>query len=122
MSPILLPGPARRQRRVAVPRSVHGSPWDWMPRSACRGTDTELFFPAAEAGRALPQVWAAKAVCDRCEVRSSCLSYALETMQHGIWGGTTTDERIAMRRSQAGQLTGARLARRPGYGASAQRH
>jgi WhiB family transcriptional regulator, redox-sensing transcriptional regulator len=124
MSPILLPwppGPARRQPRVAVPRSVHGSPWDWMPRSACRGTETELFFPAAEAGRAL-QVRAAKAVCDRCEVRASCLSYALETMQHGIWGGTTTDERTAMRRSQAGQLTGSRLSHQPGYGASAQRH
>jgi WhiB family transcriptional regulator, redox-sensing transcriptional regulator len=149
MSPMLLPwppGPARRQgaglrsaprdhdpvtaagvaagrqRRVTLPRSMHGSPWDWMPRSACRGTETELFFPAAEAGRALQQVQTAMAVCDRCEVRASCLSYALETMQHGIWGGTTTDERIAMRRSQAAQLTGSGLSRQPGYGASAPRH
>jgi len=68
-----------------------------MSRGACRGADTELFFPIATAGRALEQIDSAKAVCARCEVRASCLSYALETMQHGIWGGTTAEERTALR-------------------------
>ncbi len=71
----------------------------WMPRGACRGEDPELFFPITAAGQALAQVLAAKAVCFRCAVRAACLSYALATGQAGIWGGTTQEERHAMRRS-----------------------
>ncbi len=70
----------------------------WMPRGACQGEDPELFFPIATAGPALAQVLAAKAVCFRCAVRAACLSYALATGQAGIWGGTTQEERHAMRR------------------------
>jgi WhiB family transcriptional regulator, redox-sensing transcriptional regulator len=69
-----------------------------MPRGACRGEDPELFFPVTAAGPALTQVFAAKAVCFRCAVRAACLSYALTTGQAGIWGGTTQEERHAMRR------------------------
>jgi len=35
-------------------------------------------------------------LCARCLVRSECLDYALthrETLDHGIWGGTTPNER-----------------------------
>jgi WhiB family transcriptional regulator, redox-sensing transcriptional regulator len=71
----------------------------WMPRGACQGEDPELFFPITAAGPALAQVFAAKAVCFRCAVRAACLSYALATGQAGIWGGTTQEERHAMRRS-----------------------
>jgi WhiB family transcriptional regulator, redox-sensing transcriptional regulator len=71
-----------------------------MSRSACHGADTELFFPIAETGLALEQINSAKAVCGRCAVCADCLSYALATMQHGIWGGTTDDERAAMRASR----------------------
>jgi WhiB family redox-sensing transcriptional regulator len=76
-----------------------GSP-GWMPRGACRGEDPELFFPVTAAGPALAQVFAAKAVCFQCAVRAACLSYALATGQAGIWGGTTQEERHAMRSSR----------------------
>ncbi len=82
-----------------------GSP-GWMPRGACRGEDPELFFPVAAAGPALAQVFAAKAVCLRCAVRAACLSYALATGQAGIWGGTTQEERHAMRRSSGSPARG----------------
>jgi hypothetical protein len=39
----------------------------------------------------------AKAICGRCPVAGSCLSYALRTMPDGIWGGTTSEERSAIR-------------------------
>jgi WhiB family redox-sensing transcriptional regulator len=78
----------------------------WMSHGACRQADPELFFPIATAtGPAARQVEAAKAVCDPCAVRAKCLSYALEVMPEGIWGGTTLEERHAARR---------RLSRRPG--------
>jgi WhiB family redox-sensing transcriptional regulator len=75
-----------------------GSP-GWMSWGACQAEDPELFFPIAASGPALTQVFAAKAVCFRCTVRARCLSYALATRQAGIWGGTTQEERHAMRRS-----------------------
>jgi WhiB family redox-sensing transcriptional regulator len=72
----------------------------WLDAEGCLpGEDPELFFPVTAAGPALAQVLAAKAVCFRCAVRAACLSYAVATGQAGIWGGTTQEERQAMRRS-----------------------
>jgi len=71
----------------------------WMSRGACRQADPELFFPIATVqGPAARQVEAAKAVCAACAVRARCLSYALEAMPDGIWGGTTPEERRSARR------------------------
>lgn len=63
-------------------------------RAACRDEDPELFFPVGTAGPALTQEAAAKAVCRRCPEMTACLLWALETCQpHGVWGGTSEDER-----------------------------
>src|SRR5690348_17274320 len=71
------------------------APEGWMSRGACRRADPELFFPIS-AGAA-QVVAAAKAVCQACAVRASCLTFAVETGQDGIWGGTTAEERHAVR-------------------------
>ena len=74
----------------------------WTGRGACRepGTDPELFFPVGETGlEAHRQVTAAKAVCARCPVTERCRDWAVQTGEsHGIWGGTTPDERRRLRR------------------------
>jgi WhiB family redox-sensing transcriptional regulator len=81
----------------------------WMSRGACQREDPELFFPVELTGaESLRRISAAKAVCGRCPVRRSCLSYALKTAQDGIWGGTTPDERYAMRRPAARRGSGQR--------------
>jgi WhiB family redox-sensing transcriptional regulator len=71
--------------------------WAWMSRGACLGVDPELFFPVAGRGPALHQISAAKRVCQHCTVCALCLTYAVQTRQSGIWGGTTLEERFAMR-------------------------
>ena len=91
-----VPGPDGQMRLVAGD-DARASAGSWMARGACRGTDPELFFPIAVTGAAADQVRSAKAVCGRCEVLAHCLSYALRALPHGIWGGTTREERIAMR-------------------------
>jgi WhiB family redox-sensing transcriptional regulator len=88
----------------------------WMTRGACRGEDPELFFPVASQGSALSQISAARAVCQRCPVAAMCLAYALQTSQTGIWGGTTQEERRAMRerhRRSAGEQTSRLTVREP---------
>jgi WhiB family transcriptional regulator, redox-sensing transcriptional regulator len=74
---------------------------DWRSLGACRHEDPELFFPIVQSGPGLSQISRAKAVCARCQVQADCLSFALETVQdYGVWGGTSEEERRAMRRSR----------------------
>jgi WhiB family redox-sensing transcriptional regulator len=92
-------GPA--VRRVAL-ASCDGE--DWRARGACVNADPEIFFPLPRSsGRA--QLAAARALCAACEVRDPCLAFALRTRQdHGIWGGTTEEERLTRRRASRRRL------------------
>ena len=68
----------------------------WWDMAACRSADPELFFPVSStaAGQA-------KALCAHCCIRQRCLDYAIDSHQaHGVWGGTSEEERrlIAARR------------------------
>ena len=84
-------------------------PDGWMTQGACRGANPEIFFPIGAIGASLPQIRQAKAICGRCPVQPICLSYALDTGHHGIWGGTTDDERQPMRTAaQQNDPSGAR--------------
>lgn len=72
---------------------------DWRHKATCREEDPELFFPVGNSGPALAQTAKAKLVCNRCEVTSQCLKWALETGQDaGVWGGLSEDERRAIKR------------------------
>jgi len=72
---------------------------DWWSLAACQSADPEVFFPISPLGAAgAHQTARAKAVCGKCLVRPQCLSYALASRQvHGIWGGTTEEERQLLR-------------------------
>jgi WhiB family redox-sensing transcriptional regulator len=61
--------------------------------------DPDLFFPISLSGPGQEQVREARKVCARCDVRSKCLEFAMSTRQmHGIWGGTTPEERTRLLR------------------------
>jgi WhiB family redox-sensing transcriptional regulator len=69
----------------------------WHIKAACRGPESELFFPPSfperredrEAREAR-----AKTICLECHVRQDCLDFALRVREpHGIWGGLTEAER-----------------------------
>ena len=73
----------------------------WREHASCRSCSPDLFFPAGTTGAARHEIAAAKAVCEACPVQSQCLRFALKTGQaYGIWGGTTEDERVAIKRMQ----------------------
>jgi WhiB family transcriptional regulator, redox-sensing transcriptional regulator len=89
------------------PVAARAASLGWISRGACRQVDPDLFFPiAAVTSPVVRQVEAAKAVCARCTVRANCLSYALETLPEGIWGGTTDQERRAARRYSGRRIGG----------------
>jgi WhiB family redox-sensing transcriptional regulator len=66
----------------------------WRDEAACRGFETEIFFPITDE-----DAGPAKAICATCPVREACLEFALVTRQEdGIWGGLTEAERRRIRR------------------------
>jgi WhiB family redox-sensing transcriptional regulator len=79
--------------RAAPPTPSRREP-DWRDASACRREDPDLFAPDGTTGKWVPIIAQAKAICNRCPVRPTCLQWALDTRQEsGIWGGLTEDER-----------------------------
>lgn len=68
---------------------------DWRPHAACRDRDLEpeLFFPTKGASST-----DVIRICHTCPVQNECLAEALRRGdQHGIWGGTTANQRQSMR-------------------------
>jgi WhiB family transcriptional regulator, redox-sensing transcriptional regulator len=74
----------------------------WRKRAACRGLDSEIFYPDTEDEI---DALEAKSVCAQCPVRQPCLEHALAHREReGIWGGTTERERrriVRQRRKSA---------------------
>jgi WhiB family redox-sensing transcriptional regulator len=83
-------------------RSTEAGHADWRDHANCRGLDPDLFFPVGTSGASLTEIEAAKRVCQGCPVLTPCLRLALDLGPvHGIWGGTTEEERRALRRVPA---------------------
>lgn len=72
---------------------------NWRALAACRGMDTDLFYPEGR-GRALRmREEIAKQICAECPVLRDCRQEAAEIPEHyGIWGGLTEGERGWSRR------------------------
>ncbi|MFZ4515571.1 MAG: WhiB family transcriptional regulator [Acidimicrobiia bacterium] len=79
--------------------------WDaenWRDRALCRDSNAELFFPIGSTGQALDMIEAAREICNECTAKAQCLEFALQTNQEaGIWGGSTEEERRAIRKMWA---------------------
>jgi WhiB family redox-sensing transcriptional regulator len=81
----------------------------WESSAACHARTMSLFFgpdrePHDARGR---REQAAKSICTDCQVRGSCLDYALVAdVRNGIWGGMNRSERKLerRRRTQRGRL------------------
>jgi len=70
---------------------------DWSDaRCAESDVDPEIFFP--ERSVYVVPLKAARNCCRECMIRATCLKYAMDNqIPHGVWGGTTPNEREALR-------------------------
>ena len=73
---------------------------EWMQHAACRGRDTEMFFPVkgVASGNALRAIEHAKAVCLACPVFDNCRDYILSDYpryedDYGIYAAMTPEDR-----------------------------
>jgi WhiB family transcriptional regulator, redox-sensing transcriptional regulator len=88
---------AARAARLMRPVNAAVADPKWRNQALCAGMDGEQFFPDRDGEWEARE---AKALCSGCPARSDCLIWALAADADGIWGGTTTDERRAMRLAQ----------------------
>lgn len=59
----------------------------------CLNHDPELWFSYEDHDKAK-----AMRICERCPQRAECYQHAMANREIGIWGGTTDEQRKAMRR------------------------
>jgi hypothetical protein len=70
-------------------------PVDWS-QANCIGTDNEAFYPEVGESVRAPK-----------KIINECFTYAIHHERHGIWGGSSANERIQIRRKNNIILTGA---------------
>ena len=66
---------------------------DWLEDAACKGMDTNLFFPDKPSIKDRKRI---AEICDACPVQSQCRDYG-EHERYGFWGGVGTRTRIRER-------------------------
>lgn len=68
---------------------------NWRDQAACKGMDTDMFFP----DQAQPVPAAVKKACKECTVRQECLDYAVSVpILMGYFGGMNVRQRRIYRR------------------------
>lgn len=71
----------------------------WRSLAACRGMETDLFYPEGRGRTLHDREAVAKQICAGCPVAAHCRAAAAEHGERfGIWGGLTEDERGWTRR------------------------
>jgi WhiB family redox-sensing transcriptional regulator len=71
----------------------------WQDNAKCLDEKPELFFPVGDSDKALRQTKRAQSICKSCKVAVRCLEYSVkESLEFGIYGGYTEDERKALKR------------------------
>ena len=97
-------GTYHRGRNIGQPKLVGvetlhpvNPPGPWINDAACRGLESDLFFPDKQV-RVANEI---RTVCNSCPVRWQCLDWALDNhIKDGWWGGKSPTERRKLKRRQ----------------------
>lgn len=66
----------------------------WKDDAACRGMDTNLFFPDEDNPTDYRKFVTARKVCASCPVSTECLDYAITlNIEIGMFGGMSRKQR-----------------------------
>ena len=68
-----------------------------MSEGACRGLNTEMFYPEIVQYTRVETKFYDK-LCKDCPIKQACLEWGLVHERQGVWGGTTPDTRVGIRK------------------------
>lgn len=69
-----------------------------LSQGLCREVGTEFFF-SEEGNENDTSIYSfARKICSGCQVKQTCLDWAVKHEGYGVWGGTTPRERMLIRR------------------------
>jgi WhiB family redox-sensing transcriptional regulator len=72
----------------------------WTADALCAQGHPDAWHPERDDPNGAANAAVARRVCHRCPVRTECLAHALlNDEREGIWGGTTPNQRKAIRRA-----------------------
>lgn len=73
-------------------------PADWRDHAACRGMDTDMFYPDGRGAVLTRAIETAQQICAQCPVRTQCADAAdTQHERYGIWGGQYLETRYRRR-------------------------
>lgn len=89
---------------------ILNSTQDWRQHAACRGMDTNIFFPSKGSSAYSPAYLTIKQICAECPVRQDCLDFVM-AIEHGnsaprcgFWGGMSANARYALAAQQGSNV------------------
>lgn len=86
------------EKNFVLPQLLSWGDGVWRSEAACRGLDTNTFFPERGKGSTAEKVAESKIICMRCPVRIPCLQFALDNnLEHGTYGGVPPHDRRGMK-------------------------
>ena len=69
--------------------------------AACAEVGGDFWFPEKYDGTSnSTEMVLAKSICGTCLHQSECAEWGIQKELHGIWGGLTNNDRIAIRRKR----------------------
>lgn len=68
-----------------------------LSEGLCTEVGVEIFYPEGP-GEAESIYRMSRRICGNCPVKQACLEWAVRHESHGMWGGTTPRERMAIRK------------------------
>lgn len=71
---------------------------DWREAAACKGLDSDLFYPAKNFADNTKE---AREICESCPVNKQCLEVSVRNSEpFGIWAGLTNRQRRTLKQQR----------------------
>jgi hypothetical protein len=81
-----------RTKGLRDPFSILPREMSWRKNASCSNLETSKFFATPMSSN----IAVAIAICKSCPVRAECFEESMLFGYHGVWGGSTHDQRIVI--------------------------
>lgn len=81
-----------KTKGIRDPFSITLKEMKWRDKASCSNVETTKFFSTPMSSN----IAVAIAICKTCPVRAECFHESMTFAYHGVWGGSTHDQRLVI--------------------------